>query len=148
MVSRPTEQQILNLQIAEYCTAWIVSFMAACRAEKKEININAYDTISDPQITNLFLSMCGKDALLKFRYLMSPKKQLDTLFNEIRLVIQKYTSPKERVITAERAKFLSVVQSLGESHHDFLARLSEEARYCDLRTLKTVTNPDDDLLKI
>ena len=40
---------------------------------------------------------------------MSPKKLLDTSFKEISLAIQNYISPKERVVRAERAKFLSVV---------------------------------------
>ena len=56
---------------------------------------------------------------------MSPKKLLDTPFNpfkEIRLAIQNCISPKERVVTAERAKFLSGVQGIGEPDDDFLAR--------------------------
>ena len=54
---------------------------------------------------------------------MSPRKLLDTPFKEIRLVIQNYGSPKERVITAEMTKFLSVVHGVGESDDDFLTRL-------------------------
>ena len=79
---------------------------------------------------------------------MSPKKWLDTPFKEIRQAIQNYISPKERVETAERAKFLSVVQGVGESNDDFLAGLREEARYCDFEKLKTVTNPEEELVKI
>ena len=54
----------------------------------------------------------------------------------------------ERVVLAERAKFLSFVQGVGESDDDFLARLREEARYCDFERLKTVTNPEEELVKI
>ena len=79
---------------------------------------------------------------------MSPKKLLDTPFKDIRLAIQNYISPMERVVTAERAKFLSVVQGVGESDDDFLARLREEARYCDFEKLKTVTNPEEELVQI
>ena len=79
---------------------------------------------------------------------MSPKKLLDTHLKEIRQAIQNYISPKERVETAERAKFQSVVQGVGESDDDFLARLREEARYCDFEKLKTVTNPEEELVKI
>ena len=149
MVSRPpNDRQTLDLQNAESCTAWIMSFVAKCRAEKKEDKVNNDGTIVDLQVTNLFLSICGHDALLKLRSLMSPKKLLDTPFKEIRLAIQNYISPKERVVTAERAKFLSVVQGVGESDDDFLARLREEARYCDFEKLKTVTNPEEELVKI
>ena len=73
---------------------------------------------------------------------------LDTPFKDIRQAIQNYISPKERVETAERAKFLSVVQGVGESDDDFLARLREEARYCDFEKHKTVTNPEEELVKI
>ena len=79
---------------------------------------------------------------------MSPTKLLDTPFKEIRQAIQNYISPKEREKTAERAKFLSVVQGVGESDDNFPARLREEARYCDIEKLKTVTNPEGDLVKI
>ena len=98
-------------------------FMAKCGAEKKEDKINTDGTIVDLQVTNLFLSICGQDALLKLRSFMNPKKLLDTPFKEIRQAIQNCISPKERVETAERAKFLSVVRGVGESDDDFLARL-------------------------
>ena len=66
---------------------------------------------------------------------MSPRNLIDTPYKDIRLAIQNYISPKERerVVTAERAKFLSVIQAVGESDDDFLARLREEARYCDFK---------------
>ena len=149
MVSRPpNDRQTLDLQNAESCTGWILSFVANCRAEKKEDKINIDGTIVDLQVTNLFLSICGQDALLKLRSLMSPKKLLDTPFKEIRLAIRNYISPKERVVTAERAKFLSVVQGVGESDDDFLTHLREEARYCYFEKLKTVANREEELVKI
>ena len=77
---------------------------------------------------------------------MSPKKLLDTPFKEIRLAIQNHISPKERVETAERAKFLSVVQGVGESDDNFLVRRRDEAPYCDFEKLKTVTNPVEEFV--
>ena len=75
MVSRPAnDRQTLDLKNAESCTAWIMSFVAKSRAEKKEDEVNSNGTIVDLQVTNLFLSKCGQDALLKLRSLMSPKK--------------------------------------------------------------------------
>ena len=67
--------------------------------------------------------------LIKLRSLMSPRNLIDTPYKDIRLAIQNDISPKERVVTAERAKFLSVVLGVGESDDDFLARHREEARY-------------------
>ena len=63
------------------------------------------------------------------------------------MAIQNNISPKERVVTAERAKFLSVIQSVGESEDDYLARLRDEARYCDFEKVKTAANPEEELLK-
>ena len=147
MVSRPaTEIQILDLQIAESATAWIMSFVAKCRAEKKTDKVNNDGTVQDLQVTNLFLSMCGQDAIIKLRSLMSPRNLIDTPYKDIRLAIQIYIS-KERV-TAERAKFLSVIQGVGESDDDFLARLREEARYCDFEKLKSAANREEELVKI
>ena len=79
---------------------------------------------------------------------MSPRNLIDIPYKDIRLAIQNYISPKERVVTAERANFLSVKQGVGESDDDFLARLREEARYCDFEKLKTAANPKEELVKI
>ena len=125
-----------------------MSFVAKCRAEKKEDKVKTDGTTVDLQVANLFLNICGQDAHLKLRSLMSPKKLLDTPVKQTRQALQNYISPKERVETAERAKFLSVVQGVGESEDDFLAHLREEARFCDFEKLKTVTNPEDELVKI
>ena len=149
MVSRPaTDKQFLDLQNVESATAWIMSFVAKCRAERKEDRVNTDATAQELQVTNLFLSMCGQDAIIKLRSLMSPKIFIDTPYKDIRLAIQNYVSPKERVVTAERAKFRSVIQGVGDSHNDFLARLREEARYCDFEKLKTAANPEEELVKI
>ena len=50
VVSRSTtERQILDLQNAESATTWILSFVAKCRAEKKEDKINTDGTVQDLQ---------------------------------------------------------------------------------------------------
>ena len=149
IVSRPArDRQVLDLQNAESATAWIMSFVVKCRAEKKEDMINNDGTVPDLQVTNLFLSMCVQDATIKVRSLMSPRNLIDTPYKDIRLAIQNYISPIERVLTAERAKFLSVIQGVGVSDDNFLARLREEPRYCDFGKLKTAANPDEELVKI
>ena len=67
---------------------------------------------------------------------MRPRNLIDTPYKDIRLAIQNYISPKERVVTAERAKFLSVIQGVGESDDDFLVRRRLPA------------NPEEELVKI
>ena len=64
------------------------------------------------------------------------------------MAIQNYFSPKERVLKAEKAKFLSLKQGVGESDDDFVALLREEARYCDFEKLKAAASPEDELLKM
>ena len=148
MVSRPaTDRQFLDLQNAESATVWFISFVAKCRAEKKENKVNNDGTVQDLQVTNFFFSMCGQDAIIKLSSLRSPRNLIDTPYKDIRLANQNYISPKERVVTAEGAKFLSVVQGVGESDDDFLARIREEARYCDCEKLKKAANPEKELVK-
>ena len=104
-------------------------------SRKKEDKIKTNDTVQDLQETNLFLSMYGQDAFIKLRSLIRPRNLIDTPYKDIRLDIQNYISPKERVVTAEKANFLSLIQGVGESDEDSLARL-KEARYCDFEKLK------------
>ena len=131
-MSRPTtDRQILDLQNAESATAWILCFVAKRRAEYKEDKFNTNGTVQDLQVTNFFLILCGQDAIIKLGSLISPRNLVETPYKDIRLAIQNYISPKERVVTSIRAKFLSVIQGVGETDDDFLARLREEARYCD-----------------
>ena len=93
---------------------------------------------------HVFFSIYGQDAVLKLGSFMSPKKLLDTSFEET-------SSSKlyfyQRVITAERVKFLSLVLNVETLTMFFLARLREDARHCDLQTLQTATNPEEELVK-
>ena len=101
MMSRPsTDRPISDLQNAESASAWIMSFVAKCRAEKKEDKVNTDGTVQDLQVTNFFLSMCGQDAIIKLRSLMSPRNLIGTPYKDIRLAIQIYISPKEREVKA------------------------------------------------
>ena len=61
--------------------------------------------------------MCGQDAIIKFRSLIS--KTLDWRF--------EIYFPEVRVVTAERAKLLPVIQDVGDSDDNFHARLREKS---------------------
>ena len=122
--------------------------MAKGGTEKKEDEIKYDATIVDLQVTNLFLSMRGKDAIIKLWRLMSPRNLMDTPYKDNRLATENYVSPKERVVTAERAKFLFVIQGAGESNIGFLARLREESSYCDFEKHQTAASPEEELFKI
>ena len=93
MVSRQTvDRKTLNLKNAESDTAWIMSFRAKYRPEKKEDKINPDGTIVDLHVTNLFLSMCGQDAILELRSLVSTRNLINNPYKDIRLAIQNYFS--------------------------------------------------------
>ena len=89
-----------------------------------------------------------QEATIKLRSLISPRELIDTPYKDIRLAIHSVIPPKERVVAAERAKFLSVIKSLGESDVIFLARHREEASYCDFEKLKRAANPEEEFVKI
>ena len=72
------DRKILDLQNAEPATAWIMSFLAKCRAEKEEDKINTNGTIQDLQVTNPFLSMFRQDAIIKLRSPISPRNLIET----------------------------------------------------------------------
>ena len=107
-------------------------FCREMRAEKKEDKINTVGTVQDLQVTNILLSICGQNAIIKLRSLISPRNLIETSYKDIRLSIQNCISPKEKVVTTLLANFLWVIHGVGESD-DFLARLGlrEEKRCCD-----------------
>ena len=149
MVSRPTtDRQILDSTECRirYCVDFV--FEAKCRAEKKKEKINNDVTVQELQVTNIFLNMCGQGSIIKLRSLISPMNLIATPYKDIRLAIQNYNIPKDRVVTAERAKFLSIIQGVGESDDNFLAPLREEARYCDLEKPKTAAISEEELVEI
>ena len=72
---------------------------------------------------------------------MGPGNLIEASNKDINLAIQSYISPKERVVTAEGAKFLSVIQCVEESDDDFLAPLREDASYVTSKNSKQRPNP-------
>ena len=119
-----------------------MTFVGKICAKKKEDKINTNFTEQDLQETKLFHIMYGEAAIIKTRILMSARNLIYTRYEDIRLAFQNYASPKKRVVTAERTKFLSIIQDVGESEDNLLPRRREEARFCDSEKLKTAANID------
>ena len=97
-MSRPaTDRQFLHLHNAESATAWIMSFAAECHAEKKEDKVNTDGTVQDLQVTYLFPSMCGQDAIILPTLLWLP-----TLLEEARYCdfekLKRAASPEEELV--------------------------------------------------
>ena len=110
IVSRPpTARQILDLQKAESCIAWVVSLVAKFRPETKEGKPNADGTLVDLQLRNLFLSVCGQE-LLKIRSLV----QRDQTNNS-----KLYFSQRK---SHNGGNCLRVVRGTGETVDHFLVR--------------------------
>ena len=65
--------------------AWTMFFVVKCSAENNEEKNNTDSTTQDQRVTNLFLNMCGQDAITELRSLMSPKNLIDTPYKDIRL---------------------------------------------------------------
>ena len=79
---------------------------------------------------------------------MSPKYLIATPYKDISLAIQCYISPKKRVVTSERAKFLSVIPAVVESSDVSLVRLRGESSNCVLEKLRSGTKPEEELMKL
>ena len=144
--SPPADRQVLYLQNAGMVTAWIMSFVAKYRA-KKDDKMNTDGTIVGLQVTNLFLITCRQEKIIHFRSLWSPRNLIDTPYKDIRSAIHNVITPKERVVTAEKAKFLSVIQSVPEFQSARYSRSQGKSTLLWLRKLKTVANTKEELVK-
>ena len=69
-------------------------------------------------------------------------------FNKIEPVLENYLQPRKRLVIAEQTKFVAITQRNGESSGDFLARLKEAARYCELGNLKTIADPEAYMIRL
>ena len=72
----PNDRQILNLQIAESCTEWIVSFVAKCRAEKKADTVNNDGTIGESD--DIYLARLREEALFRDFQTLNTKTNPET----------------------------------------------------------------------
>ena len=81
------------------------------KEEKDKINTDG--TMLFLQVTNLFRSMCKKDAVIKLTSLISSRTLIDAPYKHMGLTIQNFISSKERVVTTERAKVFSIIQGMG-----------------------------------
>ena len=141
----PTDRQILDINSAESSTAWVVFFLAKNRKDNLVDKHRNDVTILDLQLTNIFHSICGQDPQLRLKSLLSPKNLSETPLGS---KSKNCNSRKERPTMSERTNTQSVVQGVVESDDKFLARLKEVACYCDCQSLKTVANPQEEMINI
>ena len=126
----------LNLEDAEEAQLWIISFEAKCRSKTLEDGNNKFPCM------DLFLTDCGIQALKKIKYLVQPKLLTDLAFNDVKRKILEYLQPKEKLVIAERTRFLEEKQLPDEPINMYYARLKKSAQYCKFNDLKG----EDDML--
>ena len=77
-----------NLHEPEAPLAWIDTFEAGCRAEKKA-DVPAAGTIpADLQVTDQLFFRCGVESLMKFKSLVAPTKVETMALKEIETILE------------------------------------------------------------
>ena len=136
--------ECLDLDNADTCKAWIISFEALCRSKALEDKASATGT---SEVTDAFLSRCGAKALLKIMSLMPSKNVEKMMFKEVKKIIEDYVAPRKRLVIADRTNFLQLSQTEDEPVVDFLSRLNEASIFCQWNDLK-LGEPCEELIKL
>ena len=114
---------------------WLEAFEAKCRIEK--INEENEDGTEKPR-TDMFMSMCGTDTLVKLKYLVNPQKisKKNLTYSQIKWVMFDYLKPKEKLIIAERTKFLDIKQTENENISAYYSKIKKHLRIVNLMNCK------------
>ena len=135
----------LSLEDPSKAEAWLRGFAALSRTK------NLKDSASDKQVTDLFLSRAGVDAIHQITLMAHPKDLESMDFSDIRKLIMDKLRPKKRLVIAERASFLSTIQHHSENVNEYVHRLRNAARFCEFNLLNDSTasqSAEDDLIQM
>ena len=135
MASRADTLRGMPLVESEETETWLRALAAKSRA--KQIRDALEDGPSD--MTDLFLSEAGVDAIRQVSTMASPQILEDMLFKDIRQLIMTNLQPKKRLVIAERTRFLATTQGSAEDVCQYSQRLREAAKFCDFNLLNTAT---------
>ena len=141
MTSRADDLPLDDPAITE---AWLKCFSALSRSKKLK------DDGTEKQVTDLFLSKAGVNAIRLISVMAKPKELEDMTFNEIKDLIIEKSRPKKKLVIAERSKFMSLRQEAGESVQNFAQRLRDAARFCEFDKLNgkdCEQTAEDDLIQ-
>ena len=119
----------LPLNDSELTEAWLRGFAATARTKKLT------DTEEAKQVTDLFLSKAGMEALRQVSIMAAPLVLEDTKFEDIHNIIMEKMQPKKRLVVAERTRFLATRQGVGENVRRYVQRLREAAKFCNFKDL-------------
>ena len=132
----------LNLDKTESSIVWLIGFKAQARAK------GWVDNEDKKQITDNFMASCGIGALTKIMSIVEPENLEDLKFTEIHQALLAYLKPQKRLVIAERTKFHGVKQNARERINEFVARLRENAKFCDFDNLKNCISPQEEMIKM
>jgi len=130
----------LNLEDVDSAKTWLRAFRAMSRAQ------NWKDTDDCRTITDQFISRCGIASLQKVEFIVAPKELEELKFEEINTSILSFLQPKSRIVAAERYKFYQCRQKGNEPITEFVARLRKAAQTCSFDSLKTCSDPSEEMV--
>ena len=127
---------LTRLEEPDYVEAWLDCFAALSRNRKWQDKIGSDGT---NEITDQFMAYAGSEAIMKIKVMVYPRVVEKMSFREIEQAIRKDVRPKKKLVIAERTKFLSTKQNLGESVRNYVHRLKQASRFCEFEKLGSGT---------
>ena len=125
---------LTTLNDAEYVETWIRCIEALARVKKLR---DRRSRVKQNEITDMFLSTAACKAIQRVSTMAYPRNLEELTFKEISKVIKRNIRPKNRLVIAERTKFLETRQQPDESIVRLIHRLKESARFCEFERLGT-----------
>ena len=120
----------------EKTEAWFMSFAAKARSKGcKDIMATEGENAlaQNLQITDLFLAVCGEEALVKLARLLKPRRLDNVPFKDIEKVALELVEPKQRLLIAERTNFLAIKLKPDESSDEVHLRINHSANRCEFK---------------
>ena len=135
----------MPLEDCEQTEAWLRALAAKGRSKKFE------DSGEKNEITDLFLSEAGMDAIRQVTVMAAPRVLEEMAFNDIREIILAKMRPKKRLVIAERTRFLATTQGSDEDVRHYVQRLRQAAKFCEFNLLNHTDNQqpaEDELIQM
>lgn len=134
--------QTMPLDDPDLTEVWLRSLAAKARHKKlKDMN-------TCNEVTDLFLSQAGIEAIRKVSLMVYPNILEAMTFEEIRKEIMEKLRPKKRLLLAERSNFMTTVQETSETIQCYLQRLRHASRFCEFENLGRNQSIEDDLIQL
>ena len=138
-------KRTLNLSEPERTAAWFTSFEAKVRGKQ----LTDDETTGTLQITDLFLELCGEDAVLKLARVAKPRPLEKMPFKTLKQLTMELVEPKKLLTIAERTNFLAIRKNFDESTDDLHLRINHAADRCAFELFKTgEEDPVEELKKM